>query len=156
MISFLHEQGCLLVEQPLPKDMLSDMTTLKANSSLPLFADESVQRWTDLEAIAAGFHGVNIKLMKCGGLSEGLLMVAKAKDLNLKLLIGCMSESSVGCLVAAPLSLLADYADLDGPFLINNDLFMGMNVTNGRLAPRQLQLNLSGASFFAQAEGFEC
>ncbi len=156
MIYFLNEQGCLLVEQPLPKDMLSDMPTLKANSPLPLFADESVQRLTDLEAIAAGFHGVNIKLMKCGGLSEGLLMVAKAKALGLKLLIGCMSESSVGCLVAAPLAPLADYADLDGPFLIANDLFEGMTVVNGRLAPKHLQLNSSGTSYFVQAEGFEC
>lgn len=156
MIDFLCQHDCILVEQPLPKEMHAEMPKLKLNSPLPIFADESVQRLADLEPLAEGFHGVNIKLMKCGGLTEAQLMIKKVKELGLKLLIGCMSESSVGCLAAAPLTYFADYADLDGPFLISNDLFEGMKIKDGRLAPGQLKLTIAGAQYFAKAEAIEC
>jgi L-alanine-DL-glutamate epimerase-like enolase superfamily enzyme len=122
-IGWLKEQGCLFLEQPLQKDAFDEMKLLKEKSSLPLYADESCQRLTDLERIKDAFDGVNIKLMKCGGISEAHQMILKARELNLKVLIGCMSESSVGCTAAAHLTPLADYADLDGPYLISNDPF---------------------------------
>ena len=133
-IEWLKEEGCLLVEQPLHKDASEDMRQLKQHSALPLYADEACQRLTDLDGVAECFNGVNIKLMKCGGVTEAYQMILKARDLNLKVLIGCMSESSVGCTAAAALTPLADYADLDGPYLIANDPFEGMKIENGRVA----------------------
>jgi len=155
MIDFLNEQDCLLVEQPLPKDMWQEMSKLKSFSPLPLYADESLQRWVDVERVAACFHGVNIKLMKCGGLTEALEIVSTAQSFELKLLIGCMSESSVGCLAASPLVKYANFADLDGPFLINNDLFGGMKVQDGVLSPQPLAFSEAGKQYFSSTDGFE-
>jgi L-alanine-DL-glutamate epimerase-like enolase superfamily enzyme len=132
-IAWLAEQQCLLVEQPLKKDMLLEMKRLKQNSSVPIYADESCQTLNDVEKMKDSFHGINIKLMKCGGITPALDMIKKAKQLNLKILIGCMSESSVGCTAAASLTPLADYADLDGPYLLANDPFSGMKVEHGRI-----------------------
>ncbi len=133
-IDWLKEEGCLLVEQPLHKDAWDDMQQLKQHSALPLYADEACQRLTDLDRVAEGFNGVNIKLMKCGGVTEAYQMILKARQLGLKVLIGCMSESSVGCTAAATLTPLADYADLDGPYLIANDPFSGMKIEKGKVA----------------------
>ncbi|MDB5283195.1 MAG: dipeptide epimerase [Bacteroidota bacterium] len=133
-INWLKDQGCILVEQPLNKGAVEDMKLLKSISVLPLYADESCQRLGDIETLREGFHGVNIKLMKCGGISEAIKMIARAKQLELKVLIGCMSESSVGCTAAAHLSPLADYADLDGPYLISNNPFTGVLVDQGRIS----------------------
>lgn len=132
-LGWLKESGCFLVEQPLGKDSLSEVKTLKGQSVLPLYADESCQRLSDLERVAESFDGVNIKLMKCGGITEAHQMILKARQLGLKVLIGCMSESSVGCTAAAHLTPLADYADLDGPYLISNDPFEGMKIKDGRI-----------------------
>lgn len=132
-MNWLKEQGCLFVEQPLQKDFLNETKQLKQESSLPLYADESCQGLNDLEKIAGCFDGVNIKLMKCGGITEAYKMILKARELKLKVLIGCMSESSVGCTAASHLTPLADYADLDGPYLIVNDPFTGMKVEQGRI-----------------------
>ena len=132
-ISFLSDEGCLLVEQPLPKEKNEEMELLKEKSPLPLFADESCQRLNDIEKIKNSFHGINIKLMKCGGINEAYQMIKKGRELNLKILIGCMSESSVGCTAAAHLTPFANYADLDGPNLITNDPFTGIKVVNGRM-----------------------
>ncbi|MES2622118.1 MAG: dipeptide epimerase, partial [Bacteroidota bacterium] len=137
-IEWLKEQGCLFVEQPLHKDEWDEMKLLITKSCLPLYADESCQRISDLERVAEGFNGVNIKLMKCGGITEAYQMILKARALGLNVLIGCMSESSVGCTAAANLSPLADYADLDGPYLISNDPFKGMEVKEGRIQINQL------------------
>ena len=140
-IDWLKEQGCLFVEQPLQKDALHEMKLLKQKSSLPLYADESCQRLSDIEKLKDSFDGINIKLMKCGGITEAHQMILKARELDMKILIGCMSESSVGCTAAAYLTPLADYADLDGPYLISNDPFEGMKVVEGRISISQLRMN---------------
>lgn len=132
-IKWLKDHDCIFVEQPLSKVAREEMVELKKLSTLPLFADEACQRLSDLENIKTGFDGVNIKLMKCGGVTEAFEMIKNARELNLKVLIGCMSESSVGCTTAAHLTPLADYADLDGPYLNANDPFEGMLVEDGRI-----------------------
>jgi L-alanine-DL-glutamate epimerase-like enolase superfamily enzyme len=134
----LIQEKCAAVEQPLKKEMLQEMKLVKKECATILFADESCQRLGDVERLADSFSGINIKLMKCGSLTEAVNMIKKARQLNLKVLIGCMSESSVGCSAAAILSPLADYADLDGPYLIANDPFDGMKVREGRIAPNPL------------------
>ena len=123
----------VLVEQPLPVTGLNEMPELLKEFSVPFYADESCRQPGDIEKLPGYFNGVNIKLMKCGGISPALEMIAKARGLGLKILIGCMSESSVGCTAAAHLTPLADYADLDGPYLIVNDPFSGMTVERGRI-----------------------
>lgn len=132
-IHWLEQQGCLLVEQPLPTTMNEEMKQLKATSPLPLYADESCQAVGDLGKLKDSFHGVNIKLMKCGGITPAYQMLKAAKQMGFKILIGCMSESSVGCHAAAQLGSLADYTDLDGPYLISNDCFSGVGMKDGRL-----------------------
>lgn len=141
-ISFLKDKGCFLVEQPLPKDNLDEMKILKQNSLLPLYADESCQRLIDIDSLKECFDGINVKLMKCGGITEAYQMILKARELGMKVLIGCMSESSVGCTAAAHLSSLADYADLDGPYLISNDPFEGMKIDEGRIQLNPLEQQL--------------
>ena len=132
-IDFLKKENCVLIEQPLKKDSLSEMKQLKQKSSLPLYADESCQGLSDIEKLRECFDGINIKLMKCGGITEAHQMILKARELEMQVLIGCMSESSAGCTAAAPLTALADYADLDGPYLISNDPFEGMKVADGKI-----------------------
>ncbi len=129
----LQQHGCLLVEQPLHKDALGLMKQVKTQAQLPLYADESCQTLEDVERMRDCFDGINVKLMKCGGLTNALRMIRRARELGLKVLVGCMSESSVGCSAAAALTPLADYADLDGPYLIANDPFTGMKVEEGRI-----------------------
>ncbi len=132
-IMWLAGEKCLLVEQPLPKNKNSEMALIKGKCPLPLYADESCQRLSDIERLKGSFDGINIKLMKCGGITEAYQMILKARELDMKVLIGCMSESSVGCTAAAYLTPLADYADLDGPYLISNDPFSGMKIKEGRI-----------------------
>ncbi|MBL0309433.1 MAG: dipeptide epimerase [Bacteroidetes bacterium] len=132
-IKWLSAEGCMLIEQPLVKDALEEMKEVKSDSLLPVFADESCQQLSDLEKVKESFHGVNIKLMKCGGVSQAVEMILQAKKYELKVLVGCMSESSVGCSAAANLAPLADYVDLDGPYLIANDPFEGMKVEEGKV-----------------------
>ncbi|MBS1614482.1 MAG: dipeptide epimerase [Bacteroidetes bacterium] len=130
---FLAKYNCVLVEQPLHKDAIDDMRFLKGVTSLPVYADESCQRLSDIERLRNSFDGINIKLMKCGGITEAMQMIKKARELDMQILIGCMSESSVGCTAAAHLTPLADYADLDGPYLVANDPFTGVKMKVGRI-----------------------
>ena len=123
----------VLIEQPLPVSCFDQMPALIRESSIPFYADESCRKVENVELLPGHFNGVNIKLMKCGGISPAIEMIAKARVLGLSVLIGCMSESSVGCTAAAHLTPLADYADLDGPYLIANDPFYGMRVERGRI-----------------------
>ncbi len=138
LVCWLHEQNVILIEQPFPKEMKDESAWLREHSPLPIIADESVQRLSDIEGIKGVFDGINIKLMKCTGLREARKMIEKARQLNLKILLGCMAESSCAVTAAAHLSPLADWADLDGPFLIQNDPFAGMTVADGKIVLNQL------------------
>lgn len=133
MIEWLKGENVLLVEQPMPKEELDDLQWLKENSPLPIIADESVQRLNDIEKNINSFDGINIKLMKCGGIKEAYKMIMRAKEVGLKVMLGCMTETS--CAISAALQLvpLADYADLDGNLLISNDPFFAQTVIEGRL-----------------------
>jgi L-Ala-D/L-Glu epimerase len=133
VISFMKEQGVILVEQPMPVSKWDDAAWLKEKSPLPLIADESVKRLTDLEKAKEAFHGINIKLMKCTGLAEARQMVDTARNYGMKVMLGCMAESS--CAVSAMSQLLqfADYADLDAPMLYRNDPFRGVSYEAGKL-----------------------
>ena len=133
MIHWLSERGAVFIEQPLPKNNIDDAQWLKEKSPLPIIADEAVQTFDDIEKIKSAYHGINIKLMKCGGLREAMKMILRARELNLKIMIGCMSESSCGVSAAAQLTPLADWADLDGPLLISNDPFQGITYDKGKI-----------------------
>jgi L-Ala-D/L-Glu epimerase len=133
MIEWLAGRGVELVEQPMPAGMTGEFPWLKARSPLPVFADESLMSAADIPGIAAGFHGVNVKLMKCGGIQEAARMVALARTMGLKTMVGCMIETSLGITAAASISPLFDYADLDGNLLIGNDPFQGARTVGGRL-----------------------
>jgi L-alanine-DL-glutamate epimerase-like enolase superfamily enzyme len=133
MIDWMSTQGVELVEQPLPAGRNDDYVWLKERSKLPIFADESMINPSDLPEIAPYFHGVNIKLMKCGGIQEAVRLAAMARILGLKLMIGCMVETSVAISAGAAVASLFDYADLDGTLLISNDPFKGVEVVGDRL-----------------------
>jgi L-alanine-DL-glutamate epimerase-like enolase superfamily enzyme len=137
--ALLAGQGCLFIEQPFDKHDKQLPVLFKAQSPLPVYADEACQLLADLEDMPRSFNGINIKLMKCGGITEAYKMIVRARQLGLNILIGCMSESSVGCTAASWLTPLADYADLDGPYLISNDPFTGMKVEKGCIVPYVLQ-----------------
>jgi L-alanine-DL-glutamate epimerase-like enolase superfamily enzyme len=133
MINWLKEQNVLLVEQPLPKENLKDTSWLTEKSPLPIIADEAIKRLNDLEKIKDVYSGVNIKLMKTGGINRAHRMIQKAKEMNLKIMIGCMTETSCAITAASHLSPLADWVDLDGAELISNDLFTGMKILDGKI-----------------------
>ena len=132
-IFWLKEQGVVLVEQPLPVSALDDTAWLTERSPLPIIADESVQRLTDIRGLAGAFSGINIKLMKCAGMREARAMVSTARALGMKVMIGCMTETSCAVSAAAQLSPAVDFADLDGNLLISNDRFRGVKVVDGKL-----------------------
>lgn len=133
MIWWLNEKGAILAEQPMPKEMLDETARLTEESPIPIIADEAVKRLEDIERVKGAFSGINVKLMKSCGIYEAYKMIQRAKELEMKILIGCMSESSCGVTAAAHLSPLCDWADLDGPWLIKNDPFTGMILNNGRV-----------------------
>lgn len=132
-ILWLKEQGVQMVEQPMPKAMLDETAWVTEQSPLPIMADESCQRLTDLPRIKGAFSGINIKLMKSTGVREALKMIAYARTEGMRLMIGCMTETSCAVTAAATLSPLVDFADLDGNLLISNDLYDGVRVEKGRL-----------------------
>ena len=138
MIFWLKDNNILFVEQPMPKNNLDAAAWLFERSPLPIFADESIQRYEDMDAVKDCFHGINIKLMKCTGMQEAYKMIKKARELKLQLLIGCMSETSCAVSAAAQLSPLVDFADLDGPLLIANDLFKGLKFVDGKITLNEL------------------
>lgn len=132
MINWLADRGVEFVEQPLPAANLDDYRWLKERVKIPIIADESVHKIHDVPALASAFHGINVKLMKCGGLQEALRLVAVARAFDLKLMIGCMIESSLAIAAAAALTPLFDYADLDGNLLVDNDPFKGLKLEKDR------------------------
>ena len=132
-LEWLATKGVELVEQPMPAAMLEEQGWLKARSPLPLFADESCLRASDIPKIASAYHGVNVKVDKAGGLREALRMIHAARACGLELLLGCMVSSSVSTTAAAHLSPLVDFADLDGHLLVSDDPWQGVAVREGRL-----------------------
>jgi L-Ala-D/L-Glu epimerase len=133
MIHWLKEKGVVFVEQPMPKTAIDDMAWLTANSPLPTVGDESVQRLPDVIKAKGVYSGINIKLMKCTGMREAHQMLILAKSLGMKVMVGCMTETSCAVSAAAQLSPKVDWADLDGNLLISNDPYSGVQVVNGRI-----------------------
>ena len=127
----LSKLGVEFIEQPLPANDIEGMKEVFKHSVLPVIADESCVVEEDVKKCQGLFHGINIKLMKCGGISPGLRMIRNARELNMKVMIGCMAESSIGISAAAQLLPLVDYADLDGPMLIRNDSAEGLKFHDG-------------------------
>ena len=133
MIHWLAEHGVVMVEQPMPKEALDDNAWITENSPLPVFADEAIQRLADIPSIKGAYSGINIKLMKCTGMREAWKMANYARAEGMKVMIGCMTETSCAVSAAAQLSPIVDFADLDGNLLISNDLFEGMIVEKGKI-----------------------
>ncbi|MBT8317965.1 MAG: dipeptide epimerase [Lutibacter sp.] len=127
----LKKLGVEFIEQPLPADNWRGSQVVFENSFLPIIADESCIIESDIEKCYNHFHGVNIKLMKCGGLTPAKRMIEKAKSLGLKTMVGCMTESSVGISAIAHLTPILDYVDMDGALLIKNDVATGVKLENG-------------------------
>lgn len=153
-INWLESQGVQMVEQPLPAAMLEETRWVRRRVHIPIIADEACLHPADIPRVADSFDGVNIKLMKCGGVLEAWRMIQMAKALGLKTMLGCMIESSIGVTAAAHLSPLADYADLDGNLLISNDPYSGVLVQKGKLIlPDRPGLGLKPARAKTQALG---
>lgn len=129
----LARYGVELVEQPTKPDDLAGLKFVRENSELPIIADESVKRTSDIPALVGCVDGINIKLVKCGGLLEAHRMMNVARAHGLQIMMGCMIESSLGITAAAHLTPLVDYADLDGNLLITNDPYTGVILDNGKL-----------------------
>lgn len=137
-IFWLKEQGIVMVEQPMPKEMPEANAWLTERSPLPTFADEAIQRLKDIPAIKGAYTGINIKLMKCTGMREAWKMMNYARAEGMKVMIGCMTETSCAIAAAAQLSPAVDFADLDGNLLIANDIFRGTTVVDGKITLNQL------------------
>jgi L-alanine-DL-glutamate epimerase-like enolase superfamily enzyme len=138
MIHWLREKGIVMIEQPMPKHQLDDIAWITERSPLPVFADESFQRLTDVLRLKGAFTGINIKLMKCTGMREAWKILNVARAAGMKVMIGCMTETSCAISAASQLSPAVDWADLDGNLLINNDLYRGTTVVKGKLTLNDL------------------
>ncbi len=138
MIHWLAERGVVFVEQPMSKYAIDDMAWLTEHSPLPTMADEAVQTIYDVLATHKVYSGINIKLMKCGGMRNAHKMANMAKTMGMKVMVGCMTETSCAISAAAQLAPLADWADLDGNLLINNDLYNGVTIVNGKVTLNEL------------------
>lgn len=132
-IFWLKEHGIVMVEQPMPKELRDDIAWLTEKSPLPIFADEAIQRLKDIKNVAGVYSGINIKLMKCTGMHEAWKMLNYARAIGMKVMVGCMTETSCAVSAAAQLSPAVDFADLDGNLLISNDRFKGMEVVKGKI-----------------------
>lgn len=132
-IFWLKEHGIVMVEQPMPKELRDDIAWLTEKSPLPIFADEAIQRLKDIKNVAGAYSGINIKLMKCTGMHEAWKMLNYACAIGMKVMVGCMTETSCAVSAAAQLSPAVDFADLDGNLLISNDRFKGMEVVKGKI-----------------------
>jgi L-Ala-D/L-Glu epimerase len=133
MTQWLKEQGVVFIEQPMPKTSVDDIAWLTQNSPLPIIADEAIQTINDFKKVQGVYSGINVKLMKCGGLRAAYKMISMARALDMKVMIGCMTETSCAVTAAAQLSPLVDWADLDGNLLINNDVFEGILIRDGKI-----------------------
>jgi L-alanine-DL-glutamate epimerase-like enolase superfamily enzyme len=133
MAHWLNENNVIFLEQPMPKTMTDDIAWLTRNSPLPVIADEAIQTFGDILNIRGIYSGINIKLMKCGGMNAAHKMAQMARTMGMKVMIGCMTETSCAISAAAQLSPLAHWADLDGNLLISNDVYEGVTVVDGRI-----------------------
>jgi L-Ala-D/L-Glu epimerase len=133
MIHWLNERNVLFVEQPMPKTQMDDMAWLTEKSPLPTIGDESVQRLEDVIKAHGVFSGINVKLMKCTGMREAHKMILMARALGMKVMLGCMTETSCAISAASHLSPMVDWADLDGALLIKNDVFDGSKIIDGKV-----------------------
>ncbi|MFC2710316.1 dipeptide epimerase [Hoylesella oralis] len=133
MIYWLKERGIVMVEQPMPKEQKDDIAWITQQSPLPIFADEAIQRLKDIKDVEGAYSGINIKLMKCTGMREAWKMLNYARAIGMKVMVGCMTETSCAVSAAAQLSPAVDFADLDGNLLIANDRFRGMEVVKGKI-----------------------
>lgn len=132
-IPLMKELGVEFVEQPIAKDDWAGMKVLYQQSVLPLVADEACVDERDVEKCLHHFHGINIKLTKCSGITPARRMIAKAKELNMKVMIGCMNESSIGTAAIAQLAPLLDYVDMDGPLLLAADIATSVKFDAGKI-----------------------
>lgn len=133
MINWLNERNVNMIEQPMPKLMLDQTAWLTERSPLPIIADEACQRLTDIKKLHGAYTGINIKLMKCTGLREAREMVSLAQALDMKLMVGCMTETSCAISAGAQIAPKTQWADLDGNLLIANDCFSGMKIVDGKI-----------------------
>jgi L-alanine-DL-glutamate epimerase-like enolase superfamily enzyme len=138
MINWLAERGIVMIEQPMSKHKLDDIAWVTERSPLPVFADESLQRLTDIPRLKGAFSGINIKLMKCTGMREAWKMLTVARAAGMKVMVGCMTETSCAISAASQLSPAVDFADLDGNLLISNDVYKGTTVVDGKLTLNDL------------------
>lgn len=134
MAGWLKEKGVLFLEQPMPKEMKDDIAWLTQKSPLPVVGDEAIQNVSDLINNREVYSGINIKLMKCGGLNAAMKMINVARAFGMKVMIGCMTETSCAVTAAAQLSPLVDWCDLDGNLLITNDPFDGLKIIDGKVS----------------------
>lgn len=132
-INAFKDMNVEFIEQPLAKDDCKGMKFLFEHSPLPLIADESCVFETDVEKCQNHFHGINIKLTKCSGITPALRMISRARELGLKVMVGSMNESSVGTTAIAQLLPLIDYVDMDGPLLLAEDVAEGVTFDNGKI-----------------------
>lgn len=133
MVHWLNERNVVLLEQPMPKEQIDDTAWLTENSPIPTFADEFCQRLPDVRRAYGVYTGINIKLMKCTGMREAHKMIEIAKALEMKVMLGCMTETSCAISAVSQLAPEADWADMDGNLLISNDPFDGMKIVNGKI-----------------------
>lgn len=133
MAHWLAERNVIFLEQPMPKELVEDNAWLTENSPIPTIGDEAVQRLEDVRKAHGVYSGINIKLMKCTGMREAHKMAELARALDMKVMLGCMTETSCAITAAAQLSPIVDWADLDGALLIKNDIYQGMEVLNGKV-----------------------
>ena len=147
-IPLLKDLGVEFIEQPLAKDNWDGMKVLFENSTLPILADEACVKESDIEKCHQHFHGVNIKLTKCSGMTPARRMIEKAKSLNMKIMIGCMNESSIGSAAIAQLAPMIDYVDMDGPMLLSEDIAIANRFDFGKIIYNEFHgLGIESVSF---------
>ena len=134
LIPQLKELGVEFVEQPLARDNWDDMEKLFKQSSLPLYADEACVFEQDVEKCKDHFHGINIKLTKCSGITPARRMIDHARQLGMGVMLGCMNESTIGAAAIAHLLPFVDHVDMDGPLLLSEDLATGINFDYGKIS----------------------
>jgi len=138
MANWLHEKGVVFIEQGMPKEQVDDNAWLTERSPIPTVGDESVQRLDDVLKAHKVYSGINIKLMKCTGMREAHKMLVLGRALGMKIMIGCMTETSCAISAASQLSPMVDWADLDGALLISNDVYRGTEIVNGKVTLNDL------------------